>query len=782
MTKRVEFLREEIFKNKPSICMERARLWTHYHKRLADKKDPTVIRQAKAISYVLNNLTPKIYPDELLVGSFATKRISAIVYPELAGIQIIGEIFSIDKRKVNPLKISNKEKLELSLSIFPYWFRRTVFARGLKNVKSLKTLTLMSTPGVFILTESAGISHLTPNYEIIIKRGVRSIIDEAEERMRKTNSKSKKEFYEAVKISGEGLISFAKRYRDEAKRLAKNETGRRKKELMEIAEILDKVPEEPASNFKEALQSFWITHIAIFQENYEQAISPGRLDQMLYPFYIKDKEEGRINDEEVKELLGCLWIKSSEIVPLFSKFFTRFFGGYLVGQGLTVGGLNENGEDATNELSYIFLDVADEVRTRQPNFFVRISSKTKKEFSKRSIEVIKSGGGMPALFNDDIIIPSLINRGVSLKDALNYSIVGCVEQASSGNTFGSTDAALMNLPLCLEMALFEGKTNIHKRRIGVKTKPANKFSKFDDVISAFKTQVEYVVKNMVEGLAVFENSHTLYHPIPLLSILVEGTLEKGCDVTQGGAKYNFSGVQAVGLADAGDSLIAIKRLVFEDKVIDMDLLLSALRKNFKGYEKLRAEILNKIPKFGNDNDEVDKLTRIAQEIYCDEVEKYKNTRGGKFHPGFYSTTCHQAYGYYTGALPSGRLKREPFANGLSPCDGMDKLGPTATLNSVNKLNFLLISNGCAFNQKFDLNVLKDEKGTELLLALIETFFKKGGMQMQINILDVNELLSAKRNPEKYPNLMVRVAGYSAYFVDLSPEMQDEIIKRTLQGI
>ncbi|GAF82645.1 unnamed protein product, partial [marine sediment metagenome] len=391
---------------------------------------------------------------------------------------------------------------------------------------------------------------------------------------------------------------------------------------------------------------------------------------------------------------------------------------------------------------------------------------------------IKGGGGMPALVNDDVIIPSLIEKGIKKADARDYVIIGCVEVSVPRKTFGSTDAALMSLPICLEMALNDGYCPVTLEQIGVKTGDPRQFTSMDDIISAFRRQVAYLVEQMVIGSNALGIAHRELYPSPLLSATIGGCLEKGRDVTAGGAVYNFTGVQGVGTADVADSLTTMDQLVFREKETSMDELLQALEDDFEGHEKLHQLIMNRVPKYGNDEDLPDTYARQVAEIFCQEVARHRNPRGGVYLPGFLSMTNHQGFGKLVGALPSGRKAFETFANGISPYNGWDSQGPTAALKSAAKLNYLLATNGVAYNLKFNPGYLKGDEGTRNLSSLIRGYFGLGGMHVQLNVVDKQTLLDAQENPQKHPGLMVRVAGYSAYFADLTREVQDEVISRT----
>lgn len=630
----------------------------------------------------------------------------------------------------------------------------------------------------YIINESGGISHIAPDYEKLINIGTDGIISEATEFQQKTKRESEKwVFYEGVKIAGEALARFGERYAERAEEMAENEPETlRKMELKETASVCRNVPRKGATSFQEALQSLFFAQIALNLESLDNAVCPGRMDQYLYPFYNKDLERDVLTREKAKELISAFSIKMSEIIPVFSEYLTGIHGGMFNGQVVTVGGLGRDGKDATNDLSYIFLEVMDELRMRQPNYHARISEDSPEEYLTRINTMLASGSNSPALYNDSVIVNTMCGHGYKAEDARDYTGVGCVEPVSQGKSFSSTDAAIMNVPIALELALNQGKRFGSRLRSGAKTMPVEAMKSMDDVKAAFEKQLGFQVSKLIEDLQAIESANRNYHPTPLTSSLLEGCIESGSCSTAGGASYNFSGIQCVGPADTGDSLYAVAQAVFIDKKISLPDLVAQLTQNLTD-ANLRA-YLKGLEKFGNDKLDVDKWVVYVVNRFAGELAKYTNTRGGKYVTGLYSVTIHEYYGRITGALPNGRRKGESFASGVSPANGMDRLGPTALINSVNRIDFTKIANGINFNLKFDRHTLRGKTGQAALASLLKTYFKKGGMQTQVNVLDQAVLIEARDNPRRHPNLLVRVSGYSAYFNDLSPQMKEEIIQRS----
>jgi formate C-acetyltransferase len=748
--------------------------------------EPAVVRRAKAVAHILKNLDVKIYPDELLVGSLTSKRVGAIIYPEFLGLLVWPELGNLADRGGNSLQISQAEKEELEKEIFPFWPDKVVADYADDFTSPPMPMYLLGQFGFFLLTEAGGISHTAPDFEKLIKVGLNGLIAEARQRIADVDGPMgadpeelrKRSFYKAVELTCQGVIEFACRYQKQAQALAERESDpARKAELLEIARICGKVPAGPAETFHEALQSLWFLEVALHQENYEQALCLGRLDQYLYPYYKRDLKRGVLTRGRAVELLGCLFVKLSEFVPLFSDYLAPFFTGFPANPAITFGGLTPDGEDATNELTHAILDTREVLKTRHPNLHARIHQGSPEAYLQRAVEVLKSGGGMPAFFNDEVIVPALVNKAISEEDARDYVVIGCVEISVPRKTFGSTDAALMSLPICLDMALRDGYCPVMRKKIGVETGDPQAFTDMDDVVEAFRRQVSWVVDQMVIGLNALSLAHEELYPSPLLSSLTEGCLDKGKDVTAGGAVYNFTGVQGVGTADVANSLAAIDRLVFAEKQVTMEQLLKALEDDFEGHEDL-YRLVNRVPKYGNDDELADRYAKIVAQIFCEEVARHRNTRGGVYLPGFLSMTTHEGFGSFVGALPSGRKAFQTFANGLSPCDGSDLKGPTACLKSIAKIDYSIAASGVSVNIKFSPVDLSGEEGTHILSALIRGYFELGGMHLQINLVSRETLLDAQQNPQKYPDLMVRVSGYSAYFVDLTKEVQDEIMART----
>ncbi len=774
-SERFRRIRGELLGSPVYLCPERAVLVTEFFKHHDDPSDAMIIRKAKALRYILVNKSVRIYPDELIVGNVGSRRISAITQPELAGVFMSEDLLWIQRRKTTPLRISLPDRARLLLRVLPYWLTRNMNVRAFKDRRHLlRYVVEQLRPTYYLINEAGGIGHFLPGYERMIRLGVEGYL----ELIRGKEGP----LYEAARIVCEGLLVFAARLAEEADRLALLEREPvRKAELKNIAAVCRKVPAGPAESLHEALQSLWLTHLAVNLESLNSAVSFGRIDQYLYPYYERDVSAGRLTREEAKDLLLSFSAKATEHVFLLSERISQYHGGYLVVQAAIVGGTDREGRDATNELTYLFLDVMEEAGLRDPNYQARVHAGSPDEYLLRVADVARRGNGTPAVFGDEAAVASLVYHGYPVEEARNYGVVGCVELALPGNSFLSTDAALFNLAVCLELALNRGRRFGGRLRVGARTPDPATFRDMDALIAAYREQVKFMVDRMVGDFRVVEAGNRDFNPTPLSSMLVEGCLESGLDLTEGGARFNSSGIQGVGIADVADSLCALDELVFARRKYGLEEVIAALESDFSGNERLRAELLN-CAKYGNDDPRVDEYADLVAHIFHDALSRHRNTRGGPYVPGYYSVTCHVAFGRRVGALPSGRKAGEPLAASLGPANGCDRLGPTAMLHSVTRVDSRLMPNGCAVNLRFDPRNLSGEEGPANLAALMRGYFAQGGMQVQFNIIDPEVLEDARRHPGKYPGLVVRVAGYCAYFDDLPDATKDEIIARTIHSV
>jgi pyruvate formate-lyase/glycerol dehydratase family glycyl radical enzyme len=617
-----------------------------------------------------------------------------------------------------------------------------------------------------------------PGYAVVAQ--IWSGIADIARRYRRQNP-DKESFYESVELAMQGASAFMVRYADLAEKLGQD-SAYDTTEMMETARICRKLTSVPPETFHEAVQSAWFLFVLLQMESNASSFSPGRMDQYLYPYYRHDVDAGSITDAEALEIIESLFIKFNQIVYLRSSSSARYFAGFPIGFNVAVGGQDKDGKDASNELSYLFLRAQEHLRLPQPNLSARVFSGSMNHFLKRCTQVIGCGSGMPQLFNDEAVIPALMDKGINETDARNYAIVGCVELTTMGNSLGWSDAAMFNLVKALELALNDGRCMLTGKQMGAHTGTLEEFETFEDVEHAFQAQIDFFFERMIRCCEVVEKAHAELLPSPLLSSVVDGCLEKGLDVTAGGARYNLSGIQAIQCANIADSLAALKTLVYDEKRVDRTQLYHALLNNYEGEELLKLRLLNKAPKYGNDVEWVDEIANKWIEYFADQFRGYTNARGGIYHAGLYTVSAHVPMGSNVGATPDGRCARQPLADGgMSAVYGRDMKGPTALLRSVSRVNSRLGSNGTLLNMKFLPSLFQTDEGIEKFASLIRAFIRLNIIHVQFNVVNKEDLLAAQQNPELYRSLTIRVAGYTAYFTELAKDLQSEIIARTSYG-
>ncbi|NFG62672.1 glycyl radical protein [Clostridium sp. CMCC3677] len=792
-TKRVEKLKEEIFSAIPCIEADRAIILTESFKET--ENEPIIIRKAKSLEKILSEIPIVIRDNELIVGSLTKNPRSCQVFPEFSNQWLVDEFDKFEKRTSDLFKIPEETKSKLK-EVFKYWQGKTVSELA-TSYMSNETKDAMNTK-VFTVANYHfnGLGHISVDYPKVLEKGFLGIINETENAIINADKSNpeyvkKKVFWDSIIISCKAAIKYANRYSELAKKLAGETLDiDRKNELLKIAEICSKVPANPAETFYEACQSFWFVQAIISLESNGHAISPARFDQYMYPYYKNDIDNKFATKEINTEILHCLWVKFNDLTKVRDETTTKAFSGYSMFQNLIVGGQTPDGKEATNELSYMCLEATGSLKLPQPSLCVRIWSKTPDEFLIRTCELTRLGTGLPAFYNDEVVIPTLINQGLTIEDARDYAIVGCVEPQKPGKTDGWYDAAFFNLAKILELSMNNGRLN--GKQVGPETGEFTSFKNIDNFINAYKKQIEYFVFHMVAADNCVDIAHAERAPLPFLSSMLDDCIGTGKSIQEGGGHYRFSGPLGVGIANVGDSFMAIKKLIFDENKITLLKLKAAVDSNFgeneddpikkAEYEDIKQLILNRVPKFGNDIDEVDEFTRDGALIYCKEVLKYTNQRGGKFIPGLYPVSNNVYLGSLVGATPDGRSAFKPLADGVSPTRGADVNGPTAAANSVSKLEHFAAPSGTLFNQKFNPNSLQGDNGLKNLGSLIRSYFDRKGMHIQFNVIDKKILLEAQEHPEQYRDLIVRVAGYSAQFICLDKGVQDDIIKRTEQNL
>jgi len=775
---RVQKLRWQIINAPQEVCIERARYLTQAMMQHWGK--PALTRMSLALEHILNNISVIIRDDELIVGCRTSKLKGAPLFPENKSRWIEGDCNNFDKRLLQKAGITREEKQELLDNILPFWRGKTVedifesrLPRDVMDDMDKYIFTMM-------LEITYGIGHFTMNYSKVLQLGLTGIIAEVEKKMHELQAKGGVNerwlLYDAMIRTCRATITFARRYAQKARQMAKNtKNGKRAEELIEIARVCEKVPEFPAETLYEAVQSLYFIHLISQIESGGNSVSIGRIDQILYPFYEKDKKSGHISQDRARELISLLFIKMNEIWNVLEEAYIPGGEGAegKTTQNVTIGGVDRYGNDSTNELSYIVLDAYADIRTVQPNFSVRISNKTPKEFLAKAVEYARDGVLMH-FFNDETVVKTLVQAGHTLEDARDYALVGCVEPNAQGKCFGSTFAVQFSGIKCVEFALSNGIDNIFGYRSGIETGDPSTFHTFEDVWNAYDSQVKHFMNQMTRGMEILDKTIAENVPSPFASVMIDGCIEKGKDLTSGGAIYNSTGVQLIGFSNIVDSLYGVKKAVYEEHYCSIGELTQWLSDDWQDVEDKRVYFLRKIPKFGNDNDDVDGLGIKVLEHFCDTVGRHKNFRGGTFWPGVFVVGFHISFGAFTGATPDGRHAGDVLGNGLTPTTGNAISGPTAIMNSITKLPLTKIYNGANLNMRFNGNKIS----TEHLAYLIETYFDKGGMQVQFNMVDSKILRDAQKNPEKYRDLFVRVSGYSAEFIGLSEIAQEEIISRT----
>ena len=775
---RVGRLRKKIINAPQEICVERARYLTQSMKKHWGE-DP-LTRMSMGLKHILDNITVTIYDDELIVGCRTSKLKGAPLFPENK-IQWIGiDVDNFDKREVQRALITENEKKEVIEDIIPFWEGKTAEDR----FEALMPEDVFGDIDKYIFTImleiTYGIGHFTMNHPKILSMGLSGMIAEAEHKLGGLSTEdregSKGLFYQAAIRSLKAAVGFANRYADQADQMAQKENDpKRRQELEIIADVCRRVPEYPARTFHEAIQSFYFIHLIAQIESGGNSISLGRLDRILYPYYKKDLDSGAITPQQARELVSLLFLKTNEIWNVLEEAYIPGGEGTegKTTQNVVVGGIDETGADATSDLSYIIMDAYADVRTVQPNFGVRLSHKSPEFFFMRAIEYAKDGV-LLHFFNDDAIVPSLIDAGLTQSDARNYGVVGCLEPNAQGKTFGSTFAAQFNGAKCLELALSNGVDTIFGQQNGIESGDPGSFKSFEDVWNAYDTQFSHFIGQMVKGMSCLDQAISENVPSPFASAMIEGPMEKGLDVTRGGAIYNSTGVQLMGFSNVADSLYAVKKVIFDDKKYSVKDLAEWLYEDWMDHEDKQKYFLNKVDKYGNDRQPADEMAARVIHHFCDTLKRHRNYRGGEFWPGIFSVGFHISMGAFTGATPDGRSAGATLGNGITPSNGLAVNGPTAIFNSVTRLPLKRVYNGLNLNMRLPGNRIKSGS----LMHLLQTYFQNGGFQVQFNMVDSETLKDARQNPDQYRDLIVRISGYSGIFVNLSDIAQDEIIERT----
>lgn len=827
---RITRLVDHLYEKMPVIESARAKLITESYQ--ATEGEPMITRRAGAFAHILRHIPIIIRDEELIVGSSTIAPRGCQTYPEFSYQWLEDELDTVETRSADPFYIAEETKQELR-EVHKYWKGKTTseLATSYMAPEAIKAIEHnIFTPGNYFYN---GVGHVTVKYEEVLAIGYEGIMAKAQAELDRCHVGDgdyarRSHFLSAVILSCQAVMEYAQRYAALAEKMAAECSDPvRRNELEVIALNCSRVPAKGAGSFYEACQSFWFVQQLIQLESSGHSISPGRFDQYMYPYYKKDLENGNITREFAQELMDCIWVKLNDLNKCRDAASAEGFAGYSLFQNLIAGGQNKDGEDVTNDLSIMCIQASMHVHLPQPSLSVRVWNGSPHEFLIKAAELTRTGIGLPAYYNDEVIIPALQNRGLSLEDAREYNIIGCVEPQKAGKTDGWHDAAFFNMCRPLELVFSNGMDK--GEQVGIATGDVTEMTTFEEFYDAYKKQMDYFISLLVNADNAIDVAHAERCPLPFLSCMVDDCIKRGISVQEGGAVYNFTGPQGFGIANMADSLYAVRQLVYRDKKVSMEEYKEALLWNYgKGIDsetaadmtasilkemerqgcaidesavksvletvmtmkpsedqKARFEeihhMIDEVPKFGNDIPEVDYFARDVAYTYTRPLQNYKNPRGGQFQAGLYPVSANVPLGGQTGATPDGRYAHTPVADGVSPSAGKDVNGPTAAANSVARLDHFIVSNGTLFNQKFHPSALAGREGLEKFTALIRSYFDQKGMHMQFNVVDRDTLLDAQKNPEKYKHLVVRVAGYSALFTTLSRSLQDDIIRRTEQG-
>ena len=827
---RIRRLVEHLYAKMPEIEAARAVLITESYRQT--ENEPMVRRRALAFKHIMEGLPIIIRDEELIVGSTTIAPRGCQTYPEFSFEWLEPEFETVATREADPFFISDETKKKLR-EVHPYWKGKTSsdLATAYMAPETLRAIdhNIFTTGNYFY----NGVGHICVKYWDVLNEGLEGIIARIKAEMDKMNVgdadySRKHTLLEAMVTSCEAVIHYAERYSALAAQMAGRETDpSRKAELMQISRNCSRVPRHKAESFYEACQSFWFIQQVIQIESSGHSISPGRFDQYMYPFYKADRDAGVITRDQAQEYIDCIFVKLNDLNKCRDAASAKGFAGYSLFQNLIVGGQDTEGLDATNDLSFMCIWASDHVGLPMPSLSIRVWNLSPHDLMHEACRLTRTGIGLPAYYNDEVIIPSMMNRGHSLEDARNYCIIGCVEPQAPGKTMGWHDAAFFNMCRPLELVFSNGYDK--GELVGLETGNVEEFTTFQEFWDAYAKQMEYMISLLVNSDNAIDQAHAERVPLPFLSCLVDDCIHRGLTTEQGGAVYNFTGPQCFGIANVADSLMAIKTLVYDEKKVTMAEYKQALALNYGAdldeetvkemtlaivqelarsgkhlsdeevaglVQSIKAasvpkelkerfahllEMIEEVPKYGNDIPEVDYFAREVAYLYTKPIQYYRNPRGGQFQAGIYPVSANVPLGAQTGATPDGRLAHTPVADGIGPMAGHDTKGPTATANSVARIDHLIASNGTLLNQKFHPSALAGEKGLNDFESLIRTFFDQKGMHMQFNVVDRETLLDAQKHPDQYRHLVVRVAGYSALFTTLSKSLQDDIIRRTEQG-
>lgn len=773
MSQRIQILKDKMLSAPRYASIEQARIITRVYQENEHLSIPE--KRALSLKAAMEELEIGFEKEELIVGNRTKGVRYGVVFPESGCSWVNNEFETLPTRPQDQFHVKEEDIQEFREKIYPYWKGKSmedvIKHHGGQEIQSIAKV-------VKINQKDHAQGHICPDSALWLKMGPLGLMNQAQEKL-KTCEESQKEFYECVVLVMQGACTFMKRYHDMIMENIDEVEEPYQQSLRTVANNCLNLTKRPPETFHEAVQSLWFLFVLLHMESNASSFSPGRMDQYLYPYYQKDIESGKISMEDALDILECLWLKFNQIVYLRNQNSAKYFAGFPIGFNIAIGGEDENGNDTYNELSLLCLQCQYDLGLPQPNLSVRLNRNSSHELMQKAIEVVSKGSGMPQFFNDEAIIHALMELGIEKKDALNYAIVGCVELTTHGNNLGWSDAAMFNLNKALELTLNHGKCLLTDEQIGLNLGGLDTYQTFEDLEKAFQQQIDYFIDKMMQCEVIVEKAHQDCLPTAFLSSVIDDCLENGLDVTKGGAKYNLSGIQMIQIANLADSLAAMKQLVYDDQVIDAKELLAALQSDFKGYEIIQTMLLNKVPKYGNDVEWVDRLGAKWAEYFRSRMKDYTNYRGGPYHTGMYTVSAHVPMGENVGASPDGRNALTPLADGgMSPVYGRDLKGPTAVLKSVSRLNNTLTTNGGLLNMKFLPEFFETKNGMNKFENFLRAFVDLKVPHIQFNVVRREDLEDAQIRPQLHKSLTIRVAGYTAYFVELAHKLQDEIIERT----
>jgi pyruvate formate-lyase/glycerol dehydratase family glycyl radical enzyme len=780
-SERIEFLKNRLRTTKPSISLDHARLVTEFYK--IPTVESTISRKAHLLEYLLMKMKIFINPQSLFVGDHGERYRSVPVFPEWGSNWVLDDIDTFDTRTTDTLAWATPTDKEELIGILKQWngrsFREIIDSKLPQKMKEASDDGLITIGSRIVSTAS----HM-PQYSVIFSKGFRVMINECKKNIAAIDhydyiTQEQKDTWEGMIITLEAAIKFAHRYADLAKEMAATEADpKRKAELLQIADNCEIVPENPPRTFYQALQFLWFIHLIYQIENAGHNHSLGRFDQFLWPYFKHDRDAGIITEDDAVEMIQNILLKFTEIFELRDHIESEAYAGFPMWTNVTIGGIDENNKDACNRLTYLFLEAADGAQTTQPAISFRYNKRGGKEIFDRAVKLTQKGLGQPAFFNDEINIPRVLADGGNIKEARNYAILGCVEAIVPGKTDFRPVAGFINVLKLLELTLYNGFDPKTGKQAGPKTGAVSELDTMEKFLNAYKAQCAYWIDFHLQAYGMCSALHSQIAPTVFASTLVEGCIEKGRILQKGGAKYSSTGTFISGIANTADSLACIDDVVYRKKLMTLAEMVEMLDNNYVGKEEWRQMFLNKEPHYGNDDDFVDEYCHIVVETCAEENGKHKDSRFGNYQLILLNQTYNIWQGRVVGATPDGRLDGEPMANNASPSNGMDRNGPTAVGNSVGKIDTLIVQKGVLVNHKFDPAVAKGEKGLQMLETFLKGYFDAGGQHVQINVVDAKTLRDAQAHPENYKNLMVRVAGYSAFFIELDKRVQENIIGRT----